>query len=49
MLVGLVGGGSALPMATVIASCGLLAYLAHRTLVSPWLTDLQISKGRESF
>jgi DHA1 family bicyclomycin/chloramphenicol resistance-like MFS transporter len=34
-LVGLAGGGSALPMATVIASCGLLAYIAHRTLVGP--------------
>ena len=36
-LVGLAGGGSALPMATVIAACGLLAYLAHRTLVRPLL------------
>jgi DHA1 family bicyclomycin/chloramphenicol resistance-like MFS transporter len=34
-LVGLAGGGSALPMAMVIAGCGLLAYLAHRTLVGP--------------
>lgn len=34
-LVGLAGGGSALPMATVIASCGLLAYLAHRLWVTP--------------
>lgn len=33
MLVGLAGGGSALPMAAVIASCGLLAYITHRTLV----------------
>lgn len=32
-LVGLLGHGSALPMATVIAGCGLLAYGAHRTLV----------------
>ena len=35
MLVGLVGGDSALPMAAVIAGCGLLAYIAHRTLVGP--------------
>jgi len=33
MLVGLAGTGSALPMAMVIAGCGLLAYLAHRILV----------------
>lgn len=33
MLVGLAGGGSALPMAAVIASCGLLAYVTHRTLI----------------
>jgi DHA1 family bicyclomycin/chloramphenicol resistance-like MFS transporter len=33
ILVGLAGGGSALPMATVIAGCGLLAYLTHRALV----------------
>ncbi|HCB15317.1 MAG TPA: Bcr/CflA family drug resistance efflux transporter [Gammaproteobacteria bacterium] len=33
MLVGLAGGGSALPMAAVIASCGLLAYMTHRMLV----------------
>jgi len=32
-LVGLLGHGSALPMAAVIAGCGLLAYGAHRTLV----------------
>ena len=32
-LVGLFGAGSALPMAAVIAGCGLLAYGAHRTLV----------------
>lgn len=32
-LVGLLGHGSALPMVTVIAGCGLLAYGAHRTLV----------------
>jgi DHA1 family bicyclomycin/chloramphenicol resistance-like MFS transporter len=32
-LVGLLGGGSALPMAAVIAGCGLLAYGAHRLLV----------------
>ena len=32
-LVGLLGHGSALPMATVIAGCGLLAYGAHRTLI----------------
>ncbi|MFZ1643515.1 MAG: Bcr/CflA family multidrug efflux MFS transporter [Candidatus Contendobacter sp.] len=32
-LVGLLGAGSALPMAAVIAGCGLLAYGAHRTLV----------------
>lgn len=32
-LVGLLGHGSALPMATVIAGCGLLAYGTHRTLV----------------
>jgi DHA1 family bicyclomycin/chloramphenicol resistance-like MFS transporter len=32
-LVGLLGQGSALPMATVIAGCGLLAYGAHRLLV----------------
>ncbi|MFO1423820.1 MAG: Bcr/CflA family multidrug efflux MFS transporter [Candidatus Competibacteraceae bacterium] len=32
-LVGLIGHGSALPMATVIAGCGLLAYGAHRILV----------------
>jgi DHA1 family bicyclomycin/chloramphenicol resistance-like MFS transporter len=32
-LVGLLGGGSALPMATVIAGCGLLAYGAHRLMV----------------
>ena len=32
-LVGLLGQGSALPMATVIAGCGLLAYGAHRFLV----------------
>ena len=33
MLVGLLGGGSALPMAAVIAGSGLLAYGAHRTMV----------------
>ncbi|MCP5198243.1 MAG: multidrug effflux MFS transporter [Gammaproteobacteria bacterium] len=33
MLVGLLGGGSALSMAAVIAGCGVLAYGAHRTLV----------------
>lgn len=33
MLVGLLGHGSALPMATVIAGCGLLAYGVHRTLI----------------
>ncbi len=33
MTVGLFGGGSALPMAGVIAGCGLLAYAVHRTLV----------------
>ncbi|HRX69910.1 MAG: Bcr/CflA family multidrug efflux MFS transporter [Candidatus Competibacteraceae bacterium] len=33
MAVGLAGGGSALPMAAVIASCGLLAYIAHRAWV----------------
>ena len=33
MLVGLLGHGSALPMAAVIAGCGLLAYSAHHTLV----------------
>ncbi|MCP5158756.1 MAG: multidrug effflux MFS transporter [Gammaproteobacteria bacterium] len=33
MLVGLIGSSSALPMAAVIAGCGLLAYVAHRTLV----------------
>ena len=32
-LVGLLGHGSALPMAAVIAGCGLLAYGAHRRLV----------------
>ncbi len=32
-LVGLIGHGSALPMAMVIAGCGLLAYGAHRVLV----------------
>lgn len=32
-LVGLLGGGSALPMAAVIAGCGLLAYGAHRRWV----------------
>jgi DHA1 family bicyclomycin/chloramphenicol resistance-like MFS transporter len=32
-LVGLIGHGSALPMAMVIAGCGLLAYGAHRALV----------------
>ena len=32
-LVGLLGHGSALPLAVVIAGCGLLAYGAHRTLV----------------
>ena len=32
-LVGLLGHGSAVPMAAVIASCGLLAYGAHRWLV----------------
>lgn len=32
-LVGLLGHGSALPMATVIAGCGLLAYGAYRWLV----------------
>ena len=32
-LVGLAGHGSALPMAAVIAGCGLLAYGAHRVLV----------------
>ncbi len=32
-LVGLLGAGSALPMAAVIAGCGLLAYGAHRILV----------------
>ena len=31
--VGLLGAGSALPMAGVIAGCGLLAYVAHRLLV----------------
>ena len=35
LLVGLSSGGSALPMAAIIASCGLLAYIAHRTLVAP--------------
>ena len=34
-LVGLAGGGSALPMAAVIAGCGLLAYIAHRMWVGP--------------
>ncbi len=33
LLVGLLGGGSALSMAAVIAGCGLSAYLAHRLLV----------------
>ena len=33
MLVGLLGGGSALSMAAVIAGCGVLAYGAHRLLV----------------
>ncbi len=33
MLVGLLGNGSALPMAAVIAGCGVLAYIAHRILV----------------
>ena len=32
-LVGLLGAGSALPMAGVIAGCGLSAYAAHRILV----------------
>jgi DHA1 family bicyclomycin/chloramphenicol resistance-like MFS transporter len=32
-LVGLLGHGSVLPMAAVIAGCGLLAYGAHRTLI----------------
>lgn len=32
-LVGMLGGGSALPMAAVIAGCGLLAYGTHRSLV----------------
>ncbi|MBL8259674.1 MAG: multidrug effflux MFS transporter [Candidatus Competibacteraceae bacterium] len=31
--VGLLGGGSALPMTAVIAGCGLAAYAAHRLLV----------------
>jgi len=31
--VGLLGAGSALPMTGVIAGCGLLAYITHRTLV----------------
>lgn len=31
--VGLLGAGSALPMASVIAGCGLLAYGAHRWLI----------------
>lgn len=48
-LVGLMGGGSAVPMATVIASCGLLAYLAHRIWITPLLADLQPAKGRENF
>jgi DHA1 family bicyclomycin/chloramphenicol resistance-like MFS transporter len=33
MMVGLLGADSALPMAGVIASCGLLAYLIHRAWV----------------
>lgn len=33
MLVGLLGAGSALPMAGIIAGCGLLAYTTHRALV----------------
>ncbi|MCB1770840.1 MAG: multidrug effflux MFS transporter [Candidatus Competibacteraceae bacterium] len=33
MTVGLAGGGSTLPMAAVIASCGVLAFIAHRVLV----------------
>lgn len=36
-LVGLLGGDSALPMAAVIACCGLLAYGAHRILVGTGL------------
>ena len=32
-LAGLLGHGSALPMAAIIASCGLLAYVAHRRWV----------------
>jgi hypothetical protein len=32
-LVGLAGHGSTLPMASIIAGCGLLAYAAHRLLV----------------
>jgi DHA1 family bicyclomycin/chloramphenicol resistance-like MFS transporter len=48
-LVGLMGGGSAVPMATVIASCGLLAYLAHRIWITPLLADLQPAKGKENF
>jgi len=36
-LVGLLGGDSALPMAVVIAGCGLLAYGAHRILVGAGL------------
>ena len=44
-LVGLAGGGSALPMAAVIAGCGLLAYLAHRTLVSPLIANFQAPEG----
>ncbi len=39
MLVGLLGNGSALPMAAVIAGCGVLAYIAHRILVGDGMLE----------
>ena len=39
MLVGLLGGGSALSMAAVIAGCGVLAYGAHRLLVGEGMPE----------
>ena len=39
MLVGLLGNGSALPMAAVIAGCGVLAYGAHRLLVGDGMIE----------